>query len=294
MERLTKEDKRKIAEYRAKLDGYARPSVTADIVAIRPAYSELKAEQWRENPEFSLEVLFIRRGQWPFEGSWALPGGFIRREETVDEGARRELREETALVAKRLIPVGVFSKPDRDMRAWIISNVFVSIHRLGEGTCIKGGDDAADAKWLRVKQPEVSRGSFRLPFFEGDRQVFSLTGTYREEDFGGGTVLHVDENPLAFDHGEIVAQTFLRILSFETKKLAFFFLPEKFTLGNYIEVCRYLGGESPEWSNIPNFRRQLTATKNPLLEVCEGEYEELDGRGHAPAKLYRRRIDNHA
>jgi hypothetical protein len=47
---------------------------------------------------------------------------------------------------------------------------------------------------------------------------------------------------------------------------------------------------SISFANIPSFRRQLTATKNPILEVCDGEFEDLAGRGHALAKLYRRKI----
>jgi len=289
MKAPTKSDKALIDAYRKTLGKYPKPSVTADIIAVRPAYSELKSDQWRENPEFALEMLFIKRGQWPFEGSWALPGGFIRPTETVDEGARRELREETALVSDRLIPVGVFSKPDRDMRAWIISNAFVSFHRRGEGVHVKGGDDASEAKWLVVRSPAIGEGRFKLPFYDGDKLEFCISGTYREEEFGGGTVLSVGDSPLAFDHAEIIAQAFLRMLSFDIKKLVFFFLPEKFTLSNYIDIYQYLTRYSIEPSNIPNFRRQLTATKDPLLEVCEGEMETLDGRAHAPAKLYRRR-----
>ncbi len=284
------DDVAKVAEYRRTLGKYPKPSVTADIVAVRPAYSELSEGQWRENPDFALEVLFIKRGQWPFEGSWALPGGFIRPTETVDEGARRELREETALEAVHLIPVGVFSRPDRDMRAWIISNAFVSVHRRGQGCHVKGGDDAASAKWLTLKSPTVGHCRFYLPFHDGGKPAFCLTGAYREEDLGGGTVLSVDDNPLAFDHAEIIAQAFLRMLSFDTKKLVFFFLPDKFTLSNYINVYQYLTRNSVSASNIPSFRRQLTETKDPLLEVCEGEWEDLGGRAHAPAKLYRRRV----
>ena len=308
MKAPTKSDKALIDAYRKTLGKYPKPSVTADIIAVRPAYSELKSDQWRENPEFALEMLFIKRGQWPFEGSWALPGGFIRPTETVEEGARRELREETALVSNRLIPVGVFSKPDRDMRAWIISNAFVSFHKRGEGVHVKGGDDASEAKWLTVKSPTIENGRFYLPFYDvgapgvcalprngrartpaAPQLAFCISGTYREEEFGGGTVLSVGDSPLAFDHAEIIAQAFLRMLSFDIKKLVFFFLPEKFTLSNYIDIYQYLTRYSIEPSNIPNFRRQLTATKDPLLEVCEGEMETLDGRAHAPAKLYRRR-----
>ena len=78
-----------------------------------------------------------------------------------------------------------------------------------------------------------------------------------------------------------IAQAFLRMLSFDIKKLVFFFLPEKFTLSNYIDVYQYLTRSSVSAANIPSFRRQLTTTKEPLLEVCEGEWEDLGGRAHA-------------
>ena len=281
-------DAAKVAEYRKTLGKYPKPSITADIVAVRPAYSERGEHHWRENPKFALEVLFIKRGQWPFEGCWALPGGFVRPTETVEECARRELREETALESERIIPVGVFSRPDRDMRAWIVSNAFVSVHKCGQGSHVKGGDDAAAAKWLLLKSPTIGHGRFYLPFHEDGKLAFCLTGSYREEDLGGGTVTLVEDNPLAFDHAEIVAQAFLRMLSFDLRKLVLFFLPEKFTLGNYIDIYQYLTHDSISRGNIPNFRRQLTATKDPLLVPCNGELADLGGRAHAPAMLYRR------
>lgn len=289
MER-TPQDLEKIAAYRATLGKYEKPSVTADIVAVRPAFGERLGSQWRENPKFALEMLLIRRGQWPFEGCWALPGGFIQasKKETVEQGAERELLEETGLKARSLIPVGVFSKPDRDMRAWIISNAFVSVHKLREGGQVKGGDDAREAKWLRIENPVFGDGVFSIPFFDGGVRLFTLSGKYRDEDLGGGRVTSVDDTPLAFDHGEIVASAFLRLLSFDLRKLVFFFLPAKFTLADYIGVYQYFTGNSIEPGNIPNFRRQLTEKKDPLLEVCEGEIEDLNGRGHAPARLYRR------
>ena len=298
MKAQTPEDKKRIEAYNKTLDQYPKPSVTADIIAVRPAYSELDEGQWRENPEFALEVLFIKRGQWPFEGCWALPGGFVRGtkdgdivrgKESVRDCAIRELKEETGLKARALIPIGVFSKPDRDMRAWIISNAFVCVYRRGEGDHARGGDDAAMARWLRLDSPSIGEGKFNLPFYEDGKLAFCLTGSYHEEDLDGGTVTSVDDNPLAFDHAEIIAQAFLRMLSFDKKKLVFFFLPEKFTLSNYIDIYQYLTRDSIKKQNIPSFRRQLMDTNAPLLEVCEGEWEDLGGRAHAPAKLYRRR-----
>lgn len=287
----TAEDQKKIAAYRAMLGQYEKPSVTADIVAVRPAFGALRGDQWRENPKFALEILLIRRGQWPYEGCWALPGGFIqgKNHETVEQGAARELLEETGLRARTLIPVGVFSDPGRDMRSWVISNAFVSVHKRGEGEDVRGGDDAREAEWLRVESPVFRDGMFVLPFSRGPKALFTVRGTYRDEELGGGTVTGLEENPLAFDHGRIIASAFLRLLSLDLRKLVFFFLPEKFTLAQYIGVYQYLTGHSVEPGNIPNFRRQLTEKKDPLLEVCEGEFEDLDGRGHAPAKLFRRR-----
>ena len=175
------------------------------------------------------------------------------------------------------------------MRAWIISNAFVSVHKCGEGSHVRGDDDAGDARWLTLKAPSIGNGTFDLSFYNGQELAFSISGTYQEEDFGGGSITHVNPCPIAFDHAQIVAQAFLRLLSFDLRKLVLFFLPEKFTLGQYIDVYQYLTQTPIDHGNISNIRRQLTSTKNPLLEVCEGEIENLAGRAHAPAKLYRRR-----
>ncbi len=298
--RITPEDLKKIEAYKKKLSDYMQPSVTADIIAVRPAFGELRSDQWRENPKFSLEILFIKRGRWPHEDLWALPGGFVqgKKQETVEAGALRELEEETHLIPHEFIPVGVFSEWGRDMRTWVISNAFITFHKRDEGNDVKGGDDAKEARWLRLVVPKFKNGSFVLPFYdlagtEVDAQdkvraLFTIRGKYREDGFGGYVVTSVEKNPLAFDHGHIVAAAFMRLLSLDLLKLVFFFLPEKFTLSNYINVYQYLTGNSIEQVNIPNFRRQLTEKKNPLLEVCEGEFEP-EGCGHATAKLYRRR-----
>src|SRR5260221_14203311 len=90
-------------------------------------------------------VLLIRRGHPPFKGRWALPGGFVEVGETVEEGCRRELMEETGVKAGRLQLIGVYSDPKRDPRGHTCAVAFAT--RIVRATP-KAGDDAAAAEWI--------------------------------------------------------------------------------------------------------------------------------------------------
>jgi 8-oxo-dGTP diphosphatase len=90
-------------------------------------------------------VLLIRRGNPPFKGHYALPGGFVDIGETVEDACRRELMEETGVRARELELVGVYSDPRRDPRAHTCAVVFLA--RLGRATA-RAGDDAAAAEWV--------------------------------------------------------------------------------------------------------------------------------------------------
>jgi ADP-ribose pyrophosphatase YjhB (NUDIX family) len=70
------------------------------------------------------EVLLIQRGHPPFEGQWALPGGFVEYEEPLETAARRELEEETSLRPRSLNQLAAFGNPGRDPRGWTVSVVF--------------------------------------------------------------------------------------------------------------------------------------------------------------------------
>jgi 8-oxo-dGTP diphosphatase len=90
-------------------------------------------------------VLLIRRGNPPFKGSYALPGGFVDVGETVEDACRRELMEETGVKAGRLTLVGVYSDPRRDPRFHTVSAVFLTRVRTAKA---KAGDDAAAVEWV--------------------------------------------------------------------------------------------------------------------------------------------------
>jgi len=90
-------------------------------------------------------VLLIRRGNPPFTGRYALPGGFVEVGETVEDACRRELMEETGVKAGRLELIGVYSDPGRDPRGHTCSVAFRT--RVARATP-KAGDDAAAAEWV--------------------------------------------------------------------------------------------------------------------------------------------------
>lgn len=95
----------------------------------------------------SLKILLIERGVEPYKGYWALPGGFMRMDETIEECARRELREETNIDTAYLEQLHVFSRTDRDPRDRVVTVAFLALIRPDEYEVIHG-DDASNAMWF--------------------------------------------------------------------------------------------------------------------------------------------------
>jgi ADP-ribose pyrophosphatase YjhB (NUDIX family) len=122
---------------RYKPGDYERPSVTVDsvILGVKEDYSTLK-------------VLLIQRGDHPYIGDWALPGGFINMDESAEDAASRELKEETGLEANYLEQLYTMSEPGRDPRMRVISIAYMALTKI---TSVKAGDDASRAVWCDIK-----------------------------------------------------------------------------------------------------------------------------------------------
>jgi 8-oxo-dGTP diphosphatase len=100
-------------------------------------------------------VLLIQRGNPPFAGSWALPGGFVEKGERTIDAAPRELAEETGLHVGVPALLGVYDTPGRDPRGWTVSIVYLA--RVRDATAVAGADDASDARWFDVGElPELA------------------------------------------------------------------------------------------------------------------------------------------
>ena len=258
------------------INDYERPSLTADIVAFMIRSEQ--SDNYKRNSENKLSILLINRGAHPFKDYWALPGGFLQPNETIEDCAYREITEEANVTPVSLMPVGVFSEPGRDPRGWIISNAYASI--ISEESVKQvGGDDASDAQWFDVWFEQGKDGDYHLDLcFEGTELNAVLTE--EETKFGKTSFKIKDSGNLAFDHARIIATALTALRegakNFET---IFDFLPEKFTLTALQKVQETI----MNISILPaNFRRKIS---DYVVET--DEYTQ--GAGHRPAKLYRRK-----
>lgn len=114
---------------------YPHPAVTADCIVF--ACQNEKTQ-----------VLLIKRGSEPCKDMWALPGGFMNIDETAEEAAIRELKEETGIDVKEVTQVGAYSKVDRDPRERVITIAFYTV--IDNPVKAVGQDDAKQAEWFTL------------------------------------------------------------------------------------------------------------------------------------------------
>lgn len=113
---------------------YPRPAVTADCVVI--------------TKEAEPKVLLIQRGNEPYKNCWAFPGGFMEMDETTEQCAIRELKEETGLDVQYINQIGAYSKIGRDPRGRTITVAYLAI--VETPIKVAGHDDAAKAEWFHI------------------------------------------------------------------------------------------------------------------------------------------------
>jgi len=139
-------DRQALPDYDPRL--YPPFAVTVDVVILTMSEGVLK-------------ILLVRRGQAPYEGEWAIPGGFKRPAETLDEAAKRELAEETSVdAAKLLTQFGAYGDPGRDPRMNIVTVAYLAV--LRDVGSIVAGSDAAAAHLVSVS--DVLSGEIELAF----------------------------------------------------------------------------------------------------------------------------------
>ncbi len=122
---------------------YRNPALTVDAVVLH------RQNHFQDSEACS--VLLIKRGQDPFQGRHALPGGFVDYGEDIDLAISREIKEETGLEGLPFRQFRTFGKPGRDPRGHTVSVVYVAMV-IGERPEVVGGDDAAEAEWFPISR----------------------------------------------------------------------------------------------------------------------------------------------
>jgi 8-oxo-dGTP diphosphatase len=197
--------------------------------------------------EGQLLVLLVERKDKPFKKAWALPGGFKRPDETLDDAARRELREETGVDAPRhLSQFGAYGDPKRDPRGNVVTVGYLAV--TPEVGTIMAGTDASDARLWPVAQ--VLDGSVTL----------------------------------AFDHRRILADAVERAaVDLESSDLATAFVGPTFTLSELQRVYEAVWADDLDTAN---FRRSLVGSPDASYVEPTGVRAESSGRGGRPPELF--------
>ncbi|TFE68563.1 NUDIX hydrolase [Methylacidiphilum sp. Yel] len=129
----------------------------------------------------TLHLLLIQRKNPPFQGMWALPGGFVEENEDLEEAALRELKEETNISASQLVQIGAFGKPGRDPRGRVISIAFLLVMPF-ENLKPAAGDDAKNACFFPLNQLPILAFDHQFIIAQGCQKLLFLLNGEKENN----------------------------------------------------------------------------------------------------------------
>ncbi len=268
---------------------YERPFVTVDMLIF--TVTEEETTNYRKLPEKVLRLLMIQRGDHPYIGQWALPGGFVQMDESLDEAALRELKEETNIDKIYMEQLYTWGDVNRDPRTRVISTSYMSL--VDSSTLnIKASDDADDAKWFTVscklyqeqktvtEKGYVLQRLFRLSLSNDEDSLWAIVKVVKTVE---GKVMKVERevvetDGISFDHAKIIEYGLERLRNkIEYTDIAFSLMPEQFTLTQLQQVYEVILDKELLKAN---FRRKIA---DMVIET--NEYTK--DAGHRPSKLFR-------
>ncbi|MFJ7665731.1 NUDIX hydrolase [Lysinibacillus sp. NPDC097195] len=273
-----------------KVGDYERPSVTTDMVIF--TVTEEEADSYRKLPEKELRVLLIRRAGHPFIGKWALPGGFVRSNETTEQAAVRELQEETGVEDVYLEQLYTFSDIGRDPRTWVISCSYMALIN-SDKLELKAGDDAVDAAWFKVTYRPLKEEKVLIEDGYMKTLEYELILRSEEEELSAvvaktitakttstGTDFKIVSNEgLAFDHAKMIACAIERLRGkVNYTDIALHLMPKLFTLTELQQV----------YEVVLDKELLKAAFRRKVADLVAETDQYTENAGHRPSRLYRR------
>lgn len=269
---------------------YERPSVAVDMAIF--TVTDTDEDNYRKLPEKELRVLLIQRGGHPFLGKWALPGGFVRPNETTEQAAQRELREETGVENVYLEQLYTFSDLGRDPRTWVMSCAYMALIDSGQ-VQVKAGDDADNAAWFKVsyrllrEQKELTdsgyvktvRHELKLTSEHGEMAAVVERIVTSTEMSSAQSFTVVSNDGLAFDHAKILVYAIERLRGkIAYTDIALHLMPKLFTLTELQQVYEVIQGKE----------LLKAAFRRKVAHLVEETDHYTENAGHRPSRLYRR------
>ena len=225
-----------------KFEEYKKPSLTADIVALK-SVNTFKGK--RKGPGKALSILLVKRDEEPFKNKWSLPGGFINIDEDVEEKALQRLSEKTGVKDIYLEQLYTFSDKNRDPRGRVVSIAYMALTN-DEKLNQKISEASKETKWFIIEENKL---------ISDDEEI--------------------NINDLAFDHSKILNTALSRLKGkIEYTNLAFYLLPEKFTIKEIQLLFEAIMGY-----RIDSFQRKMGSRIEETNEIVK-----IVGR---PAKLFK-------
>lgn len=251
---------------------FEKLSMTADILIM--SVSSEETGNYRKLTEKKFSILLVKRDNYPFKDKWCLPGGFIRMDETLDDAARRILKDETNLKDIYVEQLYTFSDVKRDPRMRVVSTSYMALvdkNRLNDKL-------SKNASWFNVFMIE-DNNSYHVTLDNGNEEIKFVVGkklrdlTTDRYDFST-----LKNDKLAFDHPLVIVSGLERLKNkIEYTDIVFNMMPEYFTLGELQQV----------YEVILNKKLLDPAFRRIIANKVEKTDKVKTGGGHRPSALFR-------
>ena len=256
---------------------FEKLSMTTDILLI--SVSSIKQDNYRKTSEKKMSILLVKRDNYPYKDMWCLPGGFLNpTNETLDECAKRVLKNETNLTNIYLEQLFTFSDLERDPRMRVVSTSYIA---LVDKNCLSD-KLVSNASWFDITFIEEKDNVVDIVLDNGVEEIkFSIKKTLKEKTTDRYKFSTIKNNKLAFDHPVVILSGIERLKNkVNYTDIVFNMMPEYFTLGDLQQVYEVILGKKLLY---PAFRRIIA-------DKVEKTDKVKTGGGHRPSALFRYKV----